>query len=76
MAKKNPNGRAVWIERWLSTVTASSMTQRSLASVEVHGGVALLVKLAKKHGIHLLQLTNDEGSVLIAASRRPFRVLL
>ena len=63
---------------WIESVRTRmhSMSQRKLTVVESWpGGVDVLVDEAKAHGVHLLQLTDDRGEVLIAASSAPFKVL-
>ncbi len=64
-----------WATRWLSSVTDASMTQRRLSSVERYGGLAALERAAKAQGVHLLQLTDDNGNVIIAASKSAFKVI-
>ena len=66
---------ATWADRWLSSVSAVSMTQRKLTVIESHGGIKQMIRRAKKHGVHLLLLTDDKGNELVAASRHPFKVL-
>ena len=77
--KKKPEtpGRA-WCDAWMSKVASepASMTQRKVDSVKAKGGgVVMLKRSAKAHGVHLVQLTDDRGVVLIAASGKPFKVL-
>lgn len=72
--KKQPRDKP-WAERWLDGVTESSMTQRKLSTVLANGGIAALKAAAKKRGIHLLQLTDDRGVELVAASKHAFKIL-
>ncbi len=51
------------------------MSQRNLKWVEAHGGLGRLVEAAKRRSIHLVQLTDDKGNDLLAASREPFKTL-
>ena len=66
-----------WIEASLASVRNGdvSMSQRKLTSVEAHGGLDAAVEAAQAQGVHLLQLTDDHGDILIAASLHPFRAL-
>ncbi len=66
-----------WAEAWLDRVAAGELTmsQRAMSVVEARGGLELVVAAAQGSGLHLLQLTDDTGKVLIAASRAPFVVL-
>lgn len=64
-----------WIARWLDAVSERSMTQRRLSSIEAHGCRAGLVRAARARGIHLVQVTDEEGNQRVAASRHPFDVL-
>ena len=53
------------------------MSQRKFSFVQGKpGGVALAASVARELGIHLLQLTDDRGDVLLAASRHPFKVIV
>ena len=51
------------------------MSQRKVSSVEKHGGVRLARELARKKKVHLLQLEDDKGNELLAASLKPFQVI-
>ena len=67
-----------WARRWLSAVAEgrNTMSQRKLASIEKRGGGIELVKaMASKLDVHLVQLTDDKGNVLVAASKHPFKVI-
>jgi len=64
-------------EKWIESVAAShaKMTQRNLNWVEANGGITALVEIAKRRGIHLVQLRDDKGNDLLAASPEPFTTL-
>lgn len=66
-----------WMEAWIASVAdgEATMSQRSVASVERHGGIGKAVEAARARGVHLVRLTDDEGKVLIAASLQPFETL-
>ena len=66
-----------WIEKWLDGVVAgqTTMSQRLMSSIEAHGGLDRVISAARHRGVHLVQLTNDHGAELVAASLNPFRVL-
>jgi hypothetical protein len=66
-----------WIEEWLDAVVSgrSTMSQRSLRSIEAHGGIDPIVAAAKARGVHLVQLTDDKDQPLVAASMHPFKTL-
>jgi len=66
-----------WLAKWLDAVAdgSATMSQRAAASVERHGGIATAVRLAEARGVHLVELTDDKGNRLIAASPHPFRAL-
>jgi len=67
-----------WCDNWMDTLAANpaSMTQRKLDSVRAKGGgLSVLKRSAKAHGVHLLQITDDRGVELIAASTHPFKIL-
>jgi hypothetical protein len=66
-----------WLDEWLAGVAdgRSTMSQRALSSIERHGGLAAAVAAAEAHKVHLVQLTDDKGRALVAASRHPFTAL-
>ena len=67
-----------WANKWLDAVATgkSTMSQRSLASVERHGGgLDAVAAVATEKRVHLVLLTDDKGVQLVAASVHPFRVL-
>ncbi len=66
-----------WAEAWLDSVAsgAATMSQRAITTIEAKGGIAPVIAAAEVRGVHLLQLTDDTGKVLIAASQHPFKVL-
>lgn len=66
-----------WVTKWLIAGTGkSSMSQRKVTSIQrCGGGLSLAKRLAKKHQVHLLRLTDDEGNDVVAASKSPFQVL-
>ncbi len=66
-----------WIAGWLDAVAAgtATMSQRQMASIDVHGGTAAVVTAARNRGVHLVRLTDGRGVDLVAASLHPFIVL-
>jgi hypothetical protein len=66
-----------WIDAWLDSVVSgkSTMSQRVMSSIEIHGGLDRVVSAAQARGVHLVQLTDDHGKELVAASLHPFRTL-
>jgi len=67
-----------WITTWLDGVVSgkSTMSQRSLSTVEKRGSsIAEIKKAAKSRGVHLLLLKDDNGKELLAASMEPFKVI-
>ena len=66
-----------WIEAWIASVAEGrvTMSQRSAASVDRHGGVKAAIKAAEARGLHLVRLIDEEGKALIAASLHPFETL-
>ena len=67
----------IWIENWLGAVEdgRATMSQRSVSSIETHGGLQAAVDAARTKGVHLVKLTDDGGKILVAASRHPFEPL-
>jgi hypothetical protein len=68
---------AEWIVSWIEAVASgkASMSQRKRSSIDAHGGLELVIALAREKGVHLVQLTDDRGAVLVAASRERFEAL-
>ncbi len=68
---------AQWIAKWIDAVSAgrATMSQRRLSSIEAHGGLEAVISAARSQGVHLVQLTDDQGHVLVAASRERFETL-
>lgn len=78
MPLKSTQAPDEWARRWLDPVArgTSTMSRRRLSTVEQQGGgVSNVATVARELGVHLLQLTDDEGNALVAASRHPFKVL-
>jgi hypothetical protein len=77
MSKRTANTDREWLEEWISAVANGrlTMSQRSLSWVETRGGTATAISVARSSGVHLVQLTNDEGKAIVAASLHPFEVL-
>jgi hypothetical protein len=67
-----------WAAAWLDSVAIglNTMRQRRLSSIQKHAGDLEAVKtLAEEKGVHLLLIEDDEGNEIIAASKKPFRVI-
>ena len=66
-----------WIAKWLDAVRdgRSTMSQRSRTVIDARGGVEMAKSEARKRGVHLVELTNDKGRKLIAASNIEFKAL-
>ena len=66
-----------WITDWLDSVAdgSSTMSQRSLASIEKHGGLGAVTVAAVERSVHLLLVEDEAGREIIAASKRPFKVI-
>ena len=66
-----------WITTWLDAVAdgSSTMNQRSLSSIEKHGGLGAVVVVALERNVHLLLVEDDAGREIIAASKQPFKVI-
>lgn len=78
MKTKSEQSRNQWAEEWLDSVAqgTNTMSQRKLSSInERGGGIDALRTVAKQKGVHLLQITDDKGNELIAASTNPFTVI-
>ncbi len=66
-----------WADAWLDKVVSGKLTmsQRAITTIDGTGGLAPVIAAAKARGVHLVQLTDDKGKGLIAASREPFVTL-
>ena len=76
--EKNDEQLIKWTEEWLNSVAdgTATMSQRRLSSIDKRGGGIQIVKqMARQKGVHLLQITDDKGNDLVAASTKPFTVI-
>ena len=66
-----------WATEWLSSVAngSATMSQRKLTTVEKHGGLNVVKTVAQELGVHVVQLEDDKGDQLLAASVHPFKVI-
>ncbi len=66
-----------WAIEWLDAVASgtNTMSRRKLSTIEKHGDLSAIKKLAEERSIHLLQLEDEKGDQLIAASVKPFKVI-
>ncbi len=66
-----------WLTKWLDAVESGSatMSQRARSSIDRNGGLEVAIAAAKARGVHLVELTDDKGNLLVAASRHPFTSL-
>ena len=71
------NDEPFWAEAWLDSVASgeATMSQRAMTTIDARGGLDAVIAAATARGVHLVQLTDDKGKVLIAASREPFVTL-
>ena len=77
MKRKSEADHQAWIATWLDAVRdgRATMSQRTRSSVDTHGGLEEVTIAARSRGVHLVELTDDKGRKLIAASRHPFNTL-
>ncbi len=77
MSTANSATIKAWITDWLDAVAdgSSTMSQRSLASIEKHGGLEAAMVIAVEKNVHLLLVEDDEGREIVAASKKPFKVI-
>lgn len=66
-----------WAIDWLDSVAdgSNTMSQRKLSSIEKRGGLESVKSLAQERGVHLLQIEDDKGNELVAASTKPFKII-
>ena len=75
---KTKNSAEKWTEDWITSVAegGSTMSSRKLQSIEKRGGgLKKAATAAKKQKVHLVLLENDKGEKLVAASKKPFKVI-
>lgn len=78
MTAKRSTNETDWAHQWLDAVAdgSNTMSQRTLASVESRGGGLDAVRaVARAKGVHLVLLTDDKGTQLVAASTHAFKVI-
>ena len=55
---------------------ANTMSSRKLESIDKRGGgLKRVASAAKKQKVHLVLLEDDNGQKIVAASKKPFRVI-
>lgn len=67
-----------WATSWLDSVAdgSNTMSQRKLTSIEKReGGIDAVAALAQEKGVHLLLVEDDKGNEIVAASKKPFKVI-
>jgi hypothetical protein len=67
-----------WVATWLDAVVDGrrNMSQRRVTAIAQHGGGLDAVKaMAVERGVHLVQLVDAKGDLLVAASLAPFKVI-
>jgi hypothetical protein len=64
-----------WVDRWFDASAETSLSYRSLASVEARLGLDALGALALARGLHVLRFSDERGAGLVAVSRHPFDVI-
>jgi hypothetical protein len=67
-----------WVATWLDAVVDGrlTMSQRTVTAIAQHGGGLDAVKaMAVERGVHLVQLVDAKGDLLVAASLAPFKVI-
>lgn len=78
MKDRDADQAEAWAGEWLDGVAdgSNTMSQRKLSSVErLGGGLDAVRAVAERKGVHLVVLEDDTGTELVAASKRPFRVI-
>lgn len=62
---------------WLDAVADgyAGVSQRAVSAIDRHGGIDAAILAARSRNIHLVEMIDDSGKRLIAASRRPIRAL-
>ena len=67
-----------WAAEWLGSVADGSnkMSQRKLSSIQKRdGGLDAVIATAEEKGVHLLLVEDDQGNEIVAASKKPFKIL-
>ena len=77
MRSNKSSASAQWITAWLDSVAdgSNAMSQRSLSSIEKHGGLGAVVVVALERNVHLLLVEGDAGREIVAARKKPFKVI-
>ena len=78
MSKSEFETTEQWATVWLNTVAGglNTMSQRRLSSIEKRGGGLNAVKsVAESLGVHLLLVQDDVGNEIVAASKKPFKII-
>lgn len=78
MSRLESETTSQWATTWLTPVAGglNTMSQRKLSSIDKHrGGLDIVKSVAEKLGVHLLLVEDNEGNEVVAASKKPFKVI-
>ncbi|WP_375393690.1 hypothetical protein [uncultured Sphingomonas sp.] len=64
-----------WRDSPIPGPVAAVMSQRRRSSIDRNGGLDAAVAAARARDVHSAELTDDQGNLLVAASRHFFRSL-
>ena len=67
-----------WTAEWISSVAdgSNTMSARKLTSIEKRGGgLKAVASAARKQKVHLVLFEDDQGSEVVAASTKRFKVI-
>lgn len=67
-----------WTEDWITSVAngGNTMSSRKLDSIDKRGGgLNKAASVARKQKVHLVLLEDDKGDKIVAASKKPFKVI-
>ena len=75
---KEKNSSEKWTSDWITSVAngANTMSSRKLESIDKRGGgLKKVATAARKQKVHLVLLEDEKGDKIVAASKKPFRVI-
>lgn len=71
------NFNDAWVSAWLDSVAdrPGALSHRSWQKIEKHGGIGPVIAAAANRKMHLVEMIDESGQRVVAASRSPLRPL-
>lgn len=69
------NFNDAWVSAWLDSIVdrPGALSHRAWTKIEKHGGIEPVIAAATHRNIHLVEMIDESGQRVVAASRSPVR---